>query len=100
MQELTVIIVAGIIVMYVLQLSLLLKSKSWTVRLIPLYIYIVIGLFALACYMGIFGGGGEWIDAGKLLAFLTVMVLVYWLIGIAFAWIVYGIYRAVKKRKQ
>ena len=97
MEEFTIICVVGIIVMYALQLVLLLKSKRWVIRLIPLYIYIVIGLFALACYTGVFGGSGGFIDAGKLLAILVVFMLAIWLIGIALAYIVYGIYRALKK---
>ncbi len=49
---------------------LLFKSKKIHIKLIPLYLTVLVAVFALLIYIGVFGGSSGFINANELLALI------------------------------
>ena len=65
------------VLMCALQAFLLLKTKKWRIRLIPVYILIAGAVLAFLYRNQFFGYSGGYIDSGRVMALLIVLFLAY-----------------------
>lgn len=94
-----VIGIAAALLFFAIQLACCLKAKTLTIKLIPVFIALCMGLFCLATYMGTFGTSSAGAISGNELVGIVIGVIAgIAAVGEVLAWIVYGIYRKTKRK--
>ena len=93
-------LILGVALVFGLQLAFCWKAKRAAVKCIPLYLLILGFLYGAGTYVGLFGTYSFGDISGNALAGLIVLVFFAVLsLGVALAWLVYGIVGLVKRRK-
>ena len=82
----------GTFLFFIVQLTLCIKAKKMSVKLIPVYIILFCGMPTIADLCGLLGYRG-FISMQGILAVVLAIIIGFALVGEAAAWIVYNVHK-------
>ncbi len=91
--------IAGAVIFFTFQIVMFKKAQKAWHKFIPLIVAVVLLLLCIPLYLGWFGMTGGFIQANVLLAIILGFVMLSAIGAVALAWLVYGVYTYIKKRR-